>query len=168
MPNPARKTVLSLLNGRYAMLIRGSKFLQYICRRPSGNPSCPLDTTLVHGNAGDGVYPASAGADHPAGAALQALNDCKKAGTGPPSVRYSAWLTMIELVLGSKLAWIPCSSTNGGRSSQRSPTFTVSLSFTRHESWPYSPVCSPPASSRGPVTAKYVVFGKPNIKSPNA
>src|SRR5580692_11712287 len=104
MPNPARTTVLLSLNGRYARLTRGSKLRRYVCRRPAGKPACPLDTTGVHGKEGETTYPASAGAENPGGAALQALKDCKKSSTGPPNVRYRTSLTMTVLLFGSKLA----------------------------------------------------------------
>src|SRR5208282_1277181 len=107
------------------MLRRGSKLRRYVCRRPAGKPSWLFDTTFVQGSEAEGTYPASAGAENPEGAALQALKDCKKARTGPPSVRYRTSLTMIAFVRGSKLAWIPCSSTNGGSNSHRRPRLTV-------------------------------------------
>src|SRR5580700_5691654 len=133
--------------------MRGSKLRRYACRRPAGKPACPLDTTRVHGSEGDTTYPASAGAENPGGAALQALKDCKKAGTGPPNVRYRTSLTMTAFVFGSKLAWIPCSSTKGESNSQRRPRLTVRRSVTRHASCPYTPVSKPPALFLGPVTA---------------
>src|SRR5580700_10972518 len=116
--------------------MRGSKLRRYACRRPAGKPACPLDTTRVHGSEGETTYPASAGAENPGGAALQALKDCKKAGTGPPNVRYSTLLTMTVLLFGSKFAWIPCWSTKGGSHSHRRPTLTVSLLLTCHSSCP--------------------------------
>ena len=39
MPNPARKTVLLSLNGRNAILMRGSKSCQYVCPRLGGKPA---------------------------------------------------------------------------------------------------------------------------------
>src|SRR3984893_6701418 len=104
MPKPARKTVFPLLNGRQAKLMRGSKLRRYVCRRPFARPSWLFDTTVVHGSEFEGAYPASAGAENPGGAALQALKDCKTATTGPPNVRYSTLLTMTVLLFGSKLA----------------------------------------------------------------
>src|SRR5579872_4701948 len=46
-PNPARITVLSSLNGRYATLTRGSKSCTGVCRRPCGSPALLAATTLV-------------------------------------------------------------------------------------------------------------------------
>src|ERR1700733_2169813 len=104
MPKPARKTDLSLLNGRQAMLRRGSKLRRYVCRRPFARPSWLFDTTEVQGIEVEGAYPASAGAENPGGAALQALKDCRKARTGPPNFLYRLSLTITAFVLGSKLA----------------------------------------------------------------
>src|SRR5580704_18171796 len=100
MPKPARRTVLSLFNGRQAILRRGSKLRRYVCRRPLAKPSWLFDTTAVQGSAVEGAYPASAGAEKPGGAALQALKDCRKARTGPPNLLYRLLLTITEFVFG--------------------------------------------------------------------
>src|ERR1700730_6109709 len=104
MPKPARRTVLPLLNGRQAILRRGSKLRRYVCRSPLDKPSSLFDTTAVQGIEVEGAYPASAGAENPGGAALQALKDCRKARTGPPNLRYRLLLTITAFVCGSKLA----------------------------------------------------------------